>query len=210
MKTFIFKKTNILIFVFVLIIIATLAGCALFNDSMNTIKGQLVGNSYTIYQFDNYGDRSGIPMSGERVAINPFEPTYDAEGKKELTSVLDITIDGNQILSVGNTLIFEQKGINSMASFEEIMEFAEVNSSSKGLRFIPWDRFINSLRNNMGTAKMIIVYSQLGTPIGIYQGDSVFVTVPDDLPKMTRLSIDGYSLYLHRVNYTIIDKDLLN
>ena len=55
----------------------------------------------------------------------------------------------------------------------------------------------------------IIVSSQMGVPIGVYQGKDVYVSVPDDLPKTTHLSIDGKSLYIHRANYTILDADML-
>ena len=33
--------------------------------------------------------------------------------------------------------------------------------------------------------------------------------VPEDLPKMTKLMVDGKALYIHRANYQIIDKELL-
>ena len=33
--------------------------------------------------------------------------------------------------------------------------------------------------------------------------------VPEDLPKMTKLMVDGKALYIHRANYQIIDKKLL-
>jgi hypothetical protein len=81
--------------------------------------------------------------------------------------------------------------------------------SAEGLHFIPYDKLINSLKNFAGKPRLILVYSQLGEPLAVYQGDSVYVTVPSDLPKMTRLNIDGHSLYLHRVNYTIIEMALM-
>lgn len=202
------KRSHGLMVLISFVLIVTLSGCAALSDWFQTAKGNLIGNAYTIYQYDNHGNKT-LTLQGDHIAISPFEPTYDAEGKQELTSVLDITIDGHQVLGVGNTLIFEQKGINKMAGFDEISEFANIYSNS-GIRFIPFDKFINDLQNLMGKSRMVLVYSQLGQPIGIYQGDEIFVTVPDNLPKMTRLNIDGKSLYLHRVNYTILDKALMN
>ena len=35
-------------------------------------------------------------------------------------------------------------------------------------------------------------------------------SVGDDLHKMTKLIIDNKALYIHRANFQIIDKDLLN
>ena len=49
----------------------------------------------------------------------------------------------------------------------------------------------------------------MGIPIAVYQGKNVYVTVPDDLPKMTRLNIDGKSLYIHRANYLILDTEMM-
>lgn len=201
------RKQGLMVFASLLLIV-TLSGCGILSDWFQTAKGNLIGNAYTIYQYDNYGNQT-LTLQGDHIAISPFEPTYDSEGKQELTSVLDITIDGHQVLGVGNTLIFEQAGINKMAGFHEVSEFANIYSSS-GVHFIPFDKFVNNFQNLMGKSRMVLVYSQLGQPISIYQGDEIFVTVPDNLPKVTRLNIDGKSLYLHRVNYTIIDKVLMN
>lgn len=45
--------------------------------------------------------------------------------------------------------------------------------------------------------------------IAAFSGDDVYWEVPEDLPKMTKLMIDGKALYIHRANYQIIDKALL-
>lgn len=50
----------------------------------------------------------------------------------------------------------------------------------------------------------------MGIPIGVFQGNEVYVTIPSDLPKMTRLNIDGKSLYIHRANYVILDTEMIN
>lgn len=39
--------------------------------------------------------------------------------------------------------------------------------------------------------------------------DDVYWEVTDDLPKMTKLMVDGKALYIHRANYQINDKELL-
>ena len=51
----------------------------------------------------------------------------------------------------------------------------------------------------------MVIKSQLGQPITAYSGDEVYWKVPDDLPKMTKLMIDGKALYIHRANFQIID-----
>lgn len=61
-----------------------------------------------------------------------------------------------------------------------------------------------------GKSRIVVVKSQLGQPITAYSGDEVYWEIPDDLPKMTKLMIDGKALYIHRANFQIIDKALLN
>jgi hypothetical protein len=70
---------------------------------------------------------------------------------------------------------------------------------------VPLDRTVNKYTNLIGKKKTIIVKSQMGILIGVYQGDKVLVEIPSDLPKMTRLIIDGKSLYIHRADYEIFD-----
>ncbi len=193
------KKYIIIIFA----LIFSLSGCAAISDFVSTTKGTLLGNSYTIYQFDNEGNLT-FDIQGSRIDIEPYQPEITDEGEKVINSVLDITIDGNQVLTVGNTLIFEEAGIDKVAGFEEL---ESINSSS-AIGYMPIDKMLNNFENITGKKRTIIIYSQLGKPICIYKGDSVYATVPGDLPKMTRINIDGKSLYLHRVNYTIIDNKL--
>ena len=191
----------------VVVLMAYLVGCATLAYKLRAAKGSLVGNAYTVYQYDNTGNQTMV-FSGQHVDIEPYQPKSSSEGVKDLTSVLDITIDGGQMLGVGNTLLFEEKGLDKLAGFTEIAKFAD-DYSKTGLHFIPYDKFINKLTNSMGKSRLILVYSQMGEPLAMYQGDKVYVTVPEDLPKMTRLNIDGKSLYLHRVNYTIVDTKLM-
>ncbi len=66
------------------------------------------------------------------------------------------------------------------------------------------------LKNYFGKARVVVIQSQLGDPICAYSGDSVYYEVCEDLPKTTKLMIDGKALYIHRANFQIIDKELLN
>ena len=118
-----------------------------------------------------------------------------------ISNVLEITVNGNQMFQVGNTVIFAEDGLDMVEDFETPDDIA-VDS---GGGFVPLDRFINNIKNDIGKEKTIIISSQMGIPIGVYQGEKVYVTVPDNLPKMTRLNIDGKSLYIHRANYLILD-----
>ena len=43
-----------------------------------------------------------------------------------------------------------------------------------------------------------------------YSGDEVYWKIPEKLPKMTKLMIDGKALYINRANFQIIDTALLD
>ena len=174
------------------IMLISLTGCAMFESKINDIKGNLVGNGYTIDTFDNYGKRV-MTTTGDKINIqgNPVETTsYDSDGSiitgYELSSVITITIDGQEIESCGDTCIFTQKGLE------------------------PNVDFINKYKNYFGKSRVVVIKSQLGQPITAYSGDEVYWSVPKKLPKMTKLMIDGKALYIHRANYQIIDTSLLN
>lgn len=94
------------------VILFALSGCSMFESVVNDIKGNLVGNGYDIYTYDNYGDLV-LTTSGDKISItgNKTETTsYDEDGSKitgyDLSSVITITIDGDEIQSCGDTCIF--------------------------------------------------------------------------------------------------------
>ena len=60
-----------------------------------------------------------------------------------------------------------------------------------------------------GNGQVVVIQSQLGVPICAYSGNNVYWEVREDLPKTTKLMIDGHALYIHRANFQIIDKELL-
>ena len=61
-----------------------------------------------------------------------------------------------------------------------------------------------------GKKRVVVIKSQLGVPICAFEGDNIYWEIPEDLPKMTKLMIDGKPLYIHRVNYQIIDTSLID
>ena len=97
--------------------------------------------------------------------------------------------------TVGNSVIYAEKGLKQIVNFTLP---TDVTTSGGTLNII--DRNINKLKNKFGTSKIVVVSSQLGIPLAVYGGDKVYYEIPSDLPKMTKLTIDGKALYLHRVN----------
>lgn len=181
-----------------------LSGCSMFQSAFNDIKGNLVGNGYTIYTYDNYGSEV-METSGDKISItgNAVETTsYDENGSVvsgyELSSVITITVDGKEIESCGDTCIFEQKGLTPDVDFAQ----EDIDSNTHGQ--------ISKYKNMFGKGRIVVIKSQLGQPIAAYSGDKVYWKIPDNLPKMTKLMIDGKALYIHRANFQIIDKELLD
>lgn len=58
--------------------------------------------------------------------------------------------------------------------------------------------------------KIILIQSQDGYNIGAFVGKDVEWRVEEKLPKTTRLMIDGYPVYIHRCNFTVIDTKLMS
>lgn len=194
-----------------MISIFVVSGCAKLASAINDIKGSLIGNQYTIYTYDNFGNLV-LETSGKKIDIagNPVKTTsYDENGKVitgyELSSVITITIDGNEIESCGDTCIFVQKGLTPDIDFT-----TETIKSSSGIFDITSiSAKLNQYKNKFGKARVVVIKSQLGNPIMAFSGDSVYWEIPEDLPKMTKLMIDGKALYIHRANFQIVDKELI-
>ncbi len=68
---------------------------------------------------------------------------------------------------------------------------------------------VNSIKNFYGKPVVVVIKSQTGYPIYAFAGHDVYWEIPDDLPKMTLLNIDGKRVYIHRANYQIIDTALI-
>jgi hypothetical protein len=180
---------------------------------MNDVKGNLSGNSYTIYTYDNYGQKV-MTTTGDKINIagnKTKSKGYDSEGNEttsyDVSSVITILIDGKEIESCGDTCIFEQKGLKPEVDFTQEDIISHSTGKISDNTYIAG--IVNYYKNYFGKSRVVVIKSQLGQPIAAYSGDEVFWKIPDDLPKMTKLMIDGKALYIHRANFQIIDKELL-
>lgn len=212
------KKSKIaLSTICILAMVICLSGCdiASWNSGVNDIKGQLVGNSFECQFYDNYGEKfltaSGtkVGMTGNVVKesdINSSDGT--TETAYSLSSVVTINIDGKQIQSCGDTIIFEESGLKPDAEFQ----LSDIESSSSGSfsENTIISGIVNDYKNFFGKGQVVVIQRQLGVPICAYSGDDVYWEVRNDLPKTTKLMIDGKALYIHRANFQIIDKDLID
>ena len=174
------------------------SGCSIggLNSVINELHGSLVGNSYTIDTYDNYGNKT-LETTGKKISItgNKIETvSYDDTGKAikgyDLSSVITITIDGKEIESCGDTCIFMQDGLNPEVDFTE----EAIQSSSAGLTDnAAVARYINKYKNYFGKSRIVVIKSSLASlsPC-ISQAQCILGTRRP--PKMTKLMIDGKPL----------------
>lgn len=177
------------------VLVMTFSGCAALGAYINKLKGELFGNGYKIQQFDDFGNLV-FTVYGDKVTMDCELDEYG-----EITSYVDITIDGQSWKHVGSTLVFAQDGVDMITDFQ-LPEGMENENGGTGL--MSADRVINEYANLFGKKLVVVISSQNGTPLGLFQGDNCYVEIPGDLPKTTLISIDGKLVYVHRANVDII------
>ena len=206
------KRTSTIV-LFLLLIIC-LAGCARLRSGIHDLHGSIIGNEYYIDVFDNTGIRT-LRSHGKRIDIDNNiveEKTYSSVSDewystKTLSSVITITIDGKQLISCGDTCIFYDKRL--VPEYEFYLD--NIDSSSSGIMDSTLiSGVVNSIKNEFGKPMVVIIKSQMGAPIYAFSGNRVYWEVQEDLPRFTKLMIDGMALYIHRANFQIIDKALLD
>ena len=197
-----------------LMLITCLAGCARLRSGIHDLHGSIIGNEYYIDVFDNTGIRT-LRSHGKRIDIHNNiveEKTYSSVSDewystKTLSSVITITIDGKQLISCGDTCIFYDKRL--VPEYEFYLD--NIDSSSSGIMDSTLiSGVVNSIKNEFGKPMVVIIKSQMGAPIYAFSGNRVYWEVQEDLPRFTKLMIDGMALYIHRANFQIIDKALLD
>ena len=208
------KTKKLSLMALLLVIAFSMSGCSLIRSRLNDIKGNLIGNGYDMYTYDNYGNlvlkTSGdkISMSGNKTKSQSYNSDGSTITNYEMSSVVTITIDGNEIQSCGDTCIFVQNGLDAEVDFSQELIESSTDGDLTDNTFLA--RYINKYKNAFGKERIVVLKSQLGQPIAAYSGDDVYWEIPDDLPKTTKLMIDDKALYIHRANFQIIDKELLD
>ena len=194
--------------------VSCLTGCEGLNSEVNDLNGSNTGNTYNASFYTNEGEKF-MDMTGQKIDLDSNiveEETY-SDGSwgytKKLSSVVTVTIDGKEVENCGTTMIFAENGLNPDVDFQSPEVINSKTDGSLGENVIIAS-VVNRFKNYFGKARVVVIQSQLGDPICAYSGDSVYYEVCEDLPKTTKLMIDGKALYIHRANFQIIDKELLN
>ena len=195
-----------------LCVISALAGCAMFSNEVNNLNGSITGNTYECQFYSNDGNKF-MTLTGQKIDINanPIrEKVYGDRGweyTKTLSSVVTITVDGHQMSNCGSTVLFVEDGLMPDVDFQ--IENIDSETSGLGDNTIIAN-VVNKYKNAFGKPVVAVIQSQLGNPICAFSGSNVYWEVCEDLPKTTKLMIDGHALYIHRANFQLIDIDLLN
>ena len=191
---------------------SALAGCATFSNEVNNLNGSITGNTYECQFYSNDGNKF-MTLTGQKIDINanPIrEKVYGDRGweyTKTLSSVVTITVDGHQMSNCGSTVLFVEDGLMPDVDFK--IENIDSETSGLGDNTIIAN-VVNKYKNAFGKPVVAVIQSQLGDPICAFSGSNVYWEVCEDLPKTTKLMIDGHALYIHRANFQLIDRDLLN
>ena len=195
-----------------LCMMSVLAGCAMFGNEVNSLNGSITGNTYECQFYSNDGNKF-MTLTGQKIDINanPIrEKVYGDRGweyTETLSSVVTITVDGHQMSNCGSTVLFVEDGLMPDVDFQ----IKNIDSEASGLgdnTIIA--NVVNKYKNAFGKPVVAVIQSQLGDPICAFSGSNVYWEVCEDLPKTTKLMIDGHALYIHRANFQLIDRDLLN
>lgn len=195
-----------------LCVMSALAGCAMFSNEVNSLNGSITGNTYECQFYSNDGNKF-MTLTGQKIDINanPIrEKVYGDRGweyTKTLSSVVTITVDGHQMSNCGSTVLFVEDGLVPDVDFQ--IENIDSEASGLGDNTIIAN-VVNKYKNAFGKPVVAVIQSQLGDPICAFSGSNVYWEVCEDLPKTTKLMIDGHALYIHRANFQLIDRDLLN
>lgn len=207
-----FKKAAMVV-ILCYLAVSILMGCE-FVSTLKELKGDLIGEAFQCIFYNDSGskiltvDGNRVNVSGNRIEQYSYNSDGTLSTRYELSSVITIDVDGHQISSCGDTILFAEKGIEPVVDFELETTKGSNEGDITEATFI--SGIVNHFANYFGKSCVVVIKSQTGNPICVYVGDSVYWEVCEDLPKTTRLLIDGKSMYIHRANFQIIDRALIS
>lgn len=184
-----------------------LSGCQIWDMFTKQVVSNLNGLNVTMQTYDADGQPIDTihGVSGSIKRDRQFDQTNEKGETTKQSSVLNITIGGNQVVHVGSTLVMYEKGLQDVMN--KLPNKVLVNNTDRSHPFI--NRVVNSYHNYFdGKAKVILIRSQLGKPIATFAGNHVsyFST---EVPNSTGLIIDGKYLFIYRCDFTLYDTKLL-
>ncbi len=180
---------------------------------------------YTAMFYNNDGE-CYIGLQGTEFNISPNKSKqwgWNTDGHweswYETSSVINIEVDGDVVPTSGSTVILMDSRIemepvsnisggmygNEAGSEYKVKVDSHPLSTYFGLTRWWYDRH----EPGQGGAKIILIQSQNGKDIGIIEGDEVEWKIEEKLPKTTRIMVDDLPVYIHRANFMIIPRSLI-
>ncbi len=193
-------RKHFLLILLTLAALALFSGCARERSAIKDTQADLLGLSRSVSVYDFNGNRTEY-YEGDNVRLD----------KSDIANAILITMDGRSMTMVGNTALILEKGVENkldnpefMAEFESIQsELSKPQGGGSGLPFLDkrWNKLVSGVS---GLKRVLVVKSESGAIIGVFQGKNVLLET-SDLEKTTKILIDGKRLHLHRTNYTILE-----
>ena len=121
------NKKKVFVTAVALVLVLALAGCSAVGAFFSKLKGELFGNDYIIRQYDDFGNLV-FTIYGDKVTMD-----CELDENGEVSSYIDITIDGESWKHVGSTLVFAQESADMITDFQ-IPEEMEKEGERKNVK----------------------------------------------------------------------------
>lgn len=201
----------------VAVLVVTVLMCSLGGCS-DSESGWLEGRAFTMNAYSNTGELT-LTSHAEKIGLDGNVTTdsryygigtngsVSSGSTDSLSSVITVTLDGRELDSCGDTLIFTEDGLEPVKDFAADALKSQDTEKTTGTGST--SQLLNRYKDSFAKKHVVVIKSQMGTPIEVFNGDTIKWDIDDNLPKTTRLMVDGKTLYIHRANFQILDKDSL-
>lgn len=203
----------------------TMVGCGDGSTVVVSVnEAETVAVTYEALMYDNLGNNF-LNFTGNSFTIEPNKVKqwgWNTDGSwtswYETSSVVTIGIDENYVQSCGSSVLFKDtrlemldipNELNTKEASREDGHDVSVSGRPIGTYYGLKNWWYDMREKGQHGQKLILIQSQDGYNIGAFMGDDVTWEVEENLPKTTKIMIDGLPLYVHRCNFTIIDSNLI-
>lgn len=203
------KKMFYPFFAIMSVILMFLFAIFLFSGSiiskLSDLKELATGLEGTIQSYDEESQLID-QIKGKSISFTANkEFVKDNGSNKAAGTVLEANIGGKQLIHVGSTLLFYEKGMENI--FDEYAKKVDIENTNRSIPVL--NHMANSFKSKFtGNDKVILIRSQSGKPLATFAGDKVTVKNMA-VGKMSKITIDGKRLYIYRADYSIYDTSLL-
>lgn len=196
-----------LIGVMLLVVMVATSGCAMLMDEFTNVKSSFSGIPMVIQTYDydaNIIDR----VEGTSIDITPNAKfsTVNIDGETiEKSSVLNITVGGQEMGHVGSSMIAYDKSLVDI--LDVYAKNVDIKNTDRSVPFV--NKMVNSVRNDWtGKETVLLIRTQTGKPLATFVGNDVRVD-STSIDKSTSFLIDGKRLLVYRCDYTYYTTGML-